>query len=151
MIKKILLTILWTVALTFGAVFGAVFLCVTYLKMTLQSARPDEHTHDIVISIWTYTSQIAPPIAFLLGVFGWLPGTRLRANSPVPSPWAKWCYHIGFAAFFLDSVISIFCHGSAWDILAIVLLVFLLGVAVIDKYIGRAKRSVNETPCATGQ
>jgi len=151
MIKKILLTILWTVVLTFCACMAAFLLCAGYLKVTLHGARPGDHTREIVLSTWTYTSQIAQPIAFLLGALGWLPGTRLRTNSPVPSPWAKWCYHIGFAAFFLDSVISIFCHGSAWDILAIVLLVFLLGVAVIDKYIGRAKRSVNETPCATGQ
>jgi len=139
MIKKILLVALWTVVLPFCASIIVMLVCVAYLKVTLHGARPSEQTHETVVNLWTFTSQVAQPLVLLLGVFGWLPGTRLRTNAPSPSRWAKWCYYVGVTALFLASVISIFGHGHLWDILAIALLVFLLGVALIDKYAGHTK------------
>ena len=84
MIKKVLLVGLWTGALAFGVFFIVAFLGIAYLRIKLHGATPSERDHQIFSNISIYASQITPPIALLLGVFGLLPGTRLSANSPSP-------------------------------------------------------------------
>jgi L-asparagine transporter-like permease len=134
MIKKILFVSLWAAGLPFVTTFIVILLCAAYLRMTLHGAIPSEHVHQTILAISTYTSQFTFPIALLLGVFGWLPGTRLRANSSSPSEWAKWCYRLCVAVALFTLVVSIFFPDTVWDVLSITSAVVALGVALIDKY-----------------
>lgn len=151
MIKKILLVTLWTVTLPVCASFIVILVCIAYLKVTLHGANPGEQTRDTVETIWTYAFQITQLVAMLLGVFGRLPGTRLRPNSPSPSRSARWCYRVAVAALLVDWVISIFSHAAIWDGFAIMLLICILAIALVDKYTGRTRTPVNETPLITGK
>jgi hypothetical protein len=134
MIKKILMVGLWTAVLTFCSLFITVLLCVAYLRVTLHGARPSEHTHETMVTLWTSVPGIVAPIALSIGVFGFLPGTRRPANSPNPSEWTKWIYRLCVAVALFAMPVSFFWDNIVSDVLATAAPLFALGVALIDKY-----------------
>ena len=78
--KKIAFVILWTVVLPISATALAALLAVAYSKAVIfiTGAWPSEAAKHTMATIWTYSGMIMVPVAFLLGVLGLLPGTRLR-------------------------------------------------------------------------
>jgi hypothetical protein len=144
MIKKILLVSLWTAALTLCVPFIAALIFIAYLRVTLHGAAPSEHQHQSFVTILTFLTQITVPIALLIGVFGFLPGTRLKTTSPSPSKWAKWCYRFCVAVALFAMLVSLCWDSTIWDVLGTTPMIFALGVALIDKY--TQKRSIQQAP-----
>jgi hypothetical protein len=134
MIKRILLVSLWTASLSVGAGLVTLLLCAAYTRATLPGAAPDKHQYQIMENIWMYAFAVAQPIALLLGLFGVLPGTRLKPNYVRPSGGTMWCYRVSASVALVAVLISVFWDSKVWDALGIACLVFALCVAVVERY-----------------
>ncbi|WP_145391266.1 hypothetical protein [Stieleria neptunia] len=82
LVGKILLTSVWTIVLFFGSAMILGFASGIYFAMTSSSAgAPSQQTMEWIGFVWAVVPMFMGAIGVVLGVLGYLPGTRWRKRS----------------------------------------------------------------------